>query len=192
MSARLVQNPDMRWHASHPILVAAMAVLLGGCGSSTPSVPDDGSCTMQQASVANEGWLHVLEGSTITYAHNPPASGPHYPVWLRYEAFSTAMARGYWVHNLEHGGIVMIYRPDAPAAVIDAMKSAYRNLPDDPLCGQSRALLTPDPLLNGPVAVVAADFVLSGTCVSTATINQFVTTHRGRGPEQICAGGQRP
>src|SRR5262245_21540219 len=103
---------------------ARVLVLLGvlgaaGCGSSsTPTAPppDNGSCSVQEAGVANEGWIHVAEGSSITYAHNPPASGPHYPVWLRYEAFSTAMARGYWVHNLEHGGIVMIYRPDAGSA----------------------------------------------------------------------------
>jgi uncharacterized protein DUF3105 len=147
---------------------------------------------MQEAAVANEGWNHVNEGSAITYAHNPPASGPHYPVWLRYEEFTAAQARGYWVHNLEHGGIVMVYRPDA-GALIAQMQTAYRALPNDPLCGNSaRALLTPDPLLNTPVAVVAADFVLSGSCVSPNAINAFVTAHRGRAPEQICAGGQRP
>jgi hypothetical protein len=147
---------------------------------------------MQQAAVPNEGWAHVAEGSLINYASNPPASGPHYPVWLRYEAFTTAQARGYWVHNLEHGAIVMIYRPDAPANVIQDMQAAYRALPTDPLCGHSRALITPDPLLNTPVAVVAADFVLSGSCVSSNAINTFVTARRGRGPEQVCAGGQRP
>ena len=47
---------------------------------------------MQQEAVANEGWIHVAEGSAITYAHNPPASGPHYPVWLRYEEFTAALA----------------------------------------------------------------------------------------------------
>ena len=31
--------------------------------------------------VANEGWIHVAEGSTVAYRANPPASGPHYPVW---------------------------------------------------------------------------------------------------------------
>jgi hypothetical protein len=147
---------------------------------------------MQQAAVPNEGWNHVPEGSAITYAHNPPASGPHYPVWLRYEEFTNAQARGYWVHNLEHGGIVMLYRPDA-GALIAQMQAAYRGLPLDPMCGNSaRAVLTPDPLLNTPVAVVAADFVLSGTCVSPNAINTFVTAHRAHGPEQICEGGQRP
>ena len=147
---------------------------------------------MQQATVANEGWSHVPEGSAITYAHNPPASGPHYPAWLRYEEFPAAQARGYWVHNLEHGAIVMLYRPDA-GALIQQMQTAYRALPLDPQCGNSaRALLTPDPLLNTPVAVIAADHVLSGSCVSPNAINSFVTTHRGRAPEQICAGGTRP
>lgn len=140
----------------------------------------------------NEGWLHVAEGSAITYAHNPPASGPHYPVWLRYDAFSSPMERGYWVHNLEHGAVVMLHRPDAPPDAVAALRSAYRALPVDPQCGHARALLTPDPLLDTPVAVVAANVVLRGSCVSPAAINAFVTAHRGRAPENVCAGGTRP
>ena len=105
-----------------PLLASALALLAAsaGCGSSSPTPPpppDDGTCTMQQAAVANEGWAHVPEGSAIAYVHNPPASGPHYPVWLRYEEFTSAQARGYWVHNLEHGAIVMLYRPDAGALI---------------------------------------------------------------------------
>ena len=102
------------------------------------------------------------------------------------------MARGYWVHNLEHGAIVMVYRPDAPVAVIEAMKQMYRALPSDPACGHARAVLTPDPLINTPVAVVAANFVLSGSCVSSNAIGQFVAAHHNHAPEQICDNGQRP
>jgi hypothetical protein len=147
---------------------------------------------MQEQAVANEGWIHVAEGSPIIYRSNPPASGPHYPVWLRWEAFPGAQARGYWVHNLEHGGIVILYRPDANTALVDSLLQIYRGLPNDPACGHSRALLTPDPQLDSQVAVVAADFVLRGSCASTNAINQFVTAHRNHGPEQICAGGTRP
>lgn len=176
-------------------LAAALTllVLAGGCGGSTPAAPEDpGTCSMQEGGVPNEGWIHVAEGSAITYAHNPPASGPHYPVWLRYEAYDTAMARGYWVHNLEHGAVVMLYRPDAPVAVIEAMKQTYRALPNDPACGHARAVITPDPLLSTPVAVVAADFALSGSCVSSNAILGFVSAHRNHAPEQICDNGQRP
>jgi hypothetical protein len=177
-----------------PAAGLAGLLLTGGCGSSSVTTPpvDNGSCQMQEEPVANEGWIHVPEGSAITYAHNPPASGPHYPVWLRWEAYDTVMARGYWVHNLEHGGIVLLCQPSAPAAVIESVKQMYRALPSDPACGHARAVLTPDPLLNTPVAVVAANFVLSGSCVSSDAVLRFVGTHHDHGPEHLCDNGQRP
>ena len=55
---------------------------------------------MVESAVANEGWVHVPEGSTVNYQHNPPASGPHYPVWLRYQVYTTPQARPYSVHNV--------------------------------------------------------------------------------------------
>ena len=178
------------------ILAAGLAALMpmSGCGGGNPAAPppDPGTCSMQEAAVPNEGWSHVTEGSAITYAHNPPASGPHYPVWLRYEAYDNVMARGYWVHNLEHGGVVMLYRPSAPTGVIEAMKQTYRALPNDSACGHTRAVLTPDPLITTDVAVVAANFALSGSCVSSNAILQFVSAHRNHAPEQICDQGQRP
>src|SRR6266498_111206 len=88
----------------------------GGCGSTnTPSTPPTNTapCTMTESAVTNEGWIHVTEGSTVNYQHDPPALGPHYPVWARYQAYTTAVARLYWVHNLEHGAIVLVHRPDA-------------------------------------------------------------------------------
>ena len=140
----------------------------------------------------NEGWTHVAEGSTITYAHNPPASGSHYPVWLRYREYSVAFARGYWVHNLEHGAVVFLYRPDAPGATVTALRDVFRGLPNDPQCGHPRALMLIDPLMSRPVAVVAADWILEGDTVDAATMREFVSQHRNHAPENICGDGQRP
>lgn len=175
---------SQRWAA------AALAAALSGCGSDpvapgpTPSTPG--------IAVPNEGWAHVPEGSAILYRNNPPASGSHYPVWLRYQEYSEPMARGYWVHNLEHGGIVFLYRPDAPGNVIAEHTAAFRTLPDDPLCGHKRALLTPDPLLPWAAAVVAADWVLRAENTSAQVIHEFAVARRGRGPEQVCNHGSRP
>ena len=169
-------------------IVLAVAVALAGCGDDdSPVAP--GSTGIQ---VPNEGWAHVPEGTSITYANNPPASGPHYPVWLRYQEYATPMARGYWVHNLEHGAVVFLYRPDAPGNVIAEMTSAFRSLPADPACGHARALLTPDPLLPWSAAVVAADFVLRAENTSNQVIHEFSLARRGRGPEQVCEQGTRP
>lgn len=153
---------------------------------------DAGSCTMAVTQVTNEGWVHVTEGSAIVYAHNPPASGPHYPRWADYIVYDTPFARGYWVHNLEHGGVVLLYRPDAPAIEVERLAAAYADLPVDPECGTSRALLVPDPALDDVVAVVAADWALEGQCVDRSAIFNFVAARRGHGPEDICSGGGAP
>ena len=172
------------------LALAASMACGGGSGSSPndPAPPPSGV----GVPVLNEGWLHVPEGTAITYAANPPASGPHYPVWLRYEEYGQPMARGYWVHNLEHGAIVFLYRPDAPGNVIPETLAAYRALANDPLCGHKRALITPDPGLPWPAAVVAADFVLRADNASLQVIHQFALARRGRGPEQVCEQGTRP
>jgi hypothetical protein len=174
-----------------------LTMSLAGCGgsgsTSTPSTSvDTGSCTMTESAVANEGWIHVAEGSSVNYQHNPPASGPHYPVWARYQAYTTAVARPYWVHNLEHGAIVLVYRPDAAPALVSALTDTFRALPNDSQCGHPRALLTPDPLLARPVTAIAANLVLEGDCVSPDAILRFALAHRNQAPENICDSGTRP
>jgi hypothetical protein len=142
--------------------------------------------------IPNEGWVHVAEGSAITYRNNPPASGPHYPVWLRYQEYPGVIARGYWVHNLEHGAVVFLYRPDAPAATVTALRDVFRGLPNDPQCGHPRALMLQDPLMPHAEAVVAADWLLDGETVDAQAIRDFVAQHRNHAPENICEGGDRP
>ena len=151
-----------------------LTVVSPGCGGSAPPTTPSGNFGTVIAQVPNEGWNHVPEGSTIAYQHNPPASGPHYPVWLRYEVYTTPMARGYWVHNLEHGGIVLLHRRDAPASVV------------------TRALLTPDAEMPRPVAMVAANWRLEADGVDPEAIRAFVLAHRDQAPESICGGGTRP
>ena len=177
-----------------PCLAVILLPLLTSCGggattppSTTPPVAGCGSIP-----VANEGWIHVAEGSVITYRANPPASGPHYPVWARYEEHNTTVARGYWVHNLEHGGIVFLYRPSAPAGAVTVLRDAYRALPNDPACGHKRALMTADPELPTDTAVVAADFMLEAGCLDAGAIRRFVDARIGRGPEQVCTNGTKP
>jgi hypothetical protein len=141
--------------------------------------------------VPNEGWLHVAEGSEITYANEPPASGNHYSVWGTWDVHFE-LARGYWVHNVEHGGIVLLHRPDAPEEVVTALRAAFDAIPDDAECGHKRAMLAQDVDLTSPVAIIAADRVMTGACIdadSQAAILTLVEERRGQGPEDICDQG---
>lgn len=139
-----------------------------------------------------EGRYHFAEGRTVTYVHNPPASGPHWPVWLRWERYTTPMRREYWVHNLEHGAIVLLYHPDAPAAVVAGLNAAWDAIPDDAPCDHKRVVMTPDPLLDQDFAVVAQGTVLNCDRPDVARILAFVATYRNHAREQICDQGARP
>jgi hypothetical protein len=113
-------------------------------------------------------------------------------VWLRYEEYTQVIPRPYWVHNLEHGAVVFLYRTGAPAATVQTLTTAYRDLPDDPACGHKRAVLVPDPALDVDWAVVAADWMLEGATLDPAAVRAFALAHRNHGPEQVCDQGTRP
>lgn len=152
---------------------------------------DPAACLSAPREVANEKWTHVAAGSEITYANEPPSSGPHYTVWATWDVHFE-LARGHYVHNLEHGGIVLVHRPDAPDEVAAALRAAYDAIPDDPECGHKRAVLAEDPELAMPVAVIAADWVMTGACLDEddqQAILDFVAERRGLGPEDLCTQG---
>jgi len=65
---------------------------------------------------ADMGRVHVPTGQPITFQYCPPASGPHYnqagvaPMPPAVYQPAQERAPGYWVHNLEHGYVVVLYR----------------------------------------------------------------------------------
>jgi len=147
--------------------------------------------------VADEsGWGHVPEGTEVAYGNNPPASGPHYNQWVRSGVYAEAIERRNWVHNLEHGWLVLLHRPDAPRAQIDALAAAYAQGFDDAQCPNgpvTRVVVTPDPLLPTPVAAVTAFRALPADSIDRATLEAMYAHCREAAPERaVCADGRVP
>jgi hypothetical protein len=125
------------------------------------------------------------------YQANPPSSGPHYPVWAPWGVHEDVVERGLWVHNLEHGGVVLLLGDAASDDAERELRAGFDDIPDDPECGHPRALLTRDPELDDPVAVVAADVVLlpgplEGGLLTSDRIVAFATACRNHAPENVC------
>jgi len=142
------------------------------------------------------GWGHVPEGTVVEYTNNPPASGPHYGQWVRSGIYEEPIDRRNWVHNVEHGWLVLLHRPDAPAAVVDALHTAYVEAFDDAACPMGpvrRILVTPDPLLETPVAAVTAYRALSADRLDRPVLERMFTLCREAAPERrVCADGRVP
>lgn len=162
-----------------------------------PEYPD-ASCRVEIDSPPLLPAIHVQFDASIQWDSNPPSSGPHFPIWAAYQAYTSPVPRGYYVHDLEHGAIVFLYNcPDAGGCpdVVAALQKASDSIPDDPLCTAAgegvrvRTVITPDPLIDVPVAAAAWGWVYKAQCADLPTLEAFAQQHYGRGPEELCSNG---
>lgn len=139
--------------------------------------------------------VHVAEGTPISWNSNPPSSGTHFPVWAHWGVHTDVVPRGYYVHNLEHGGVALLYRCDGDcSAVRRDLEAIVRALPPEPACGGTgrRVLLTEDPLLDAPVAAAAWGYTYRAMCVDPVSLQSFILGRTGMAPEDLCADGDYP
>lgn len=181
-----------------PVLWAALASTGSGCGAPASAGSSDpvGPCAAVVTQAPADGANHALQGTALTWQTNPPAQGSHYPVWVPWaQPFTEQVPRGNWLHNAEHGGVVLLYRcPDGCPDVAAQLGALAAALPQDPLCPPSinaRWVLTPDPLLPDGVQVAAASwgYTYQATCLDPDSLKSFITAHYARGPEDTCAQG---
>jgi hypothetical protein len=127
---------DQQWQA--PAATTAPAPTATPSGSSAPA-----STSRIGYVQPDMGRNHVAVGQTVEYPLCPPASGRHYnatglgPIKAQvYGPDDSTLPEG-WIHNLEHGGLVIVYRCPGPACE-DAGQAAFRQVyaafPPSPLC----------------------------------------------------------
>jgi hypothetical protein len=143
-----------------------------------------------------EGYNHVPFCAHVTYATKPPSSGDHYPVWAAYMSYASAIPEGTWVHNLEHGAVVVSYDcPGGCAGDVAAAQTWIDALPNDFVCNPApgaarvRVLMTPDPHLDVKFAASAWGWTLRADCFDPAAWTTFYQDHFDHGREVICASG---
>jgi hypothetical protein len=160
-----------------------------------------GPCNDHAFVVSPPTGVHVAEGTTVTYPTNPPSGGPHYPVWVKWDAtYDPGVARPYYVHNTEHGGVVLLYNCPAAGgcpAVVQQLQALQASLPHDTLCmppQNTRTLITADPLLPASVQVAASAWgaYYTAECFDEPSLRAFIDAHYGHAPEATCAQGSVP
>ena len=166
--------------------VAGTSIVFGGTGSGD----------VDRVKIPLAAGTHVATCSPITYATNPPTSGAHYPIWARYRSYPAPVPRGFWVHDLEHGAVVITYNcPDGCADDVAALEAFLAARPADPTCTApvaNRFVVTPDPLLDTRFAASAWGFALRADCFDLGALGTFIDDHYARAPEDLCGDGVDP
>ncbi len=99
------------------------------------------------------GRQHVAVGTKVTYTYCAPASGNHFnvpgtagPIPARVYGPNDQVLPQGWIHNLEHGGIVILYTGNGPGATADGqaqLHALYDVFPNSPVCNIPKGIDRP-------------------------------------------------
>jgi Protein of unknown function (DUF3105) len=128
---------------------------------------------------------HVPQGTDIVYKNRPPSSGDHYDQPAGYGVYDRTLPTGNWVHSLEHGGIVVLYKPDqCDQACVNVLKDAYNSSPSSQYFpGVHKMIVQPYEDMDTPIAVVAWGWEDDMDQPDKDRILAFYRAHVDRGPE---------
>lgn len=120
------------------------------------------------------------------YNTTPPTSGCHQPNWAPWEMSDTPIPDGLQVHNLEHGGIMVQYRPDPipglPGAHVEDLRAFVQELRQQrKYC---KVVLAPYAGLQDAIALTAWGWLQTLDEFDETAIQRFIDDHIEKGPEQ--------
>jgi hypothetical protein len=179
-------------------IVLAIVFLGGGGGDGGERAAlEDAGCTLQSFPALPNKSDHSDVPTLATkpkWNSMPPTSGPHYGGTAVWGSYDEPIPLVQTTHNLEHGGVVIHYGPDVPAAEVDALRTWYNETDD------------PNGLIIVPLASNTDKITLSGwTAPDSATgsrdrgrgwlatcktfdegaVSAFIDAHRYKGPERL-------
>lgn len=141
--------------------------------------------------VAGESARHVADDIPIPYEVQPPSSGDHRADWAKWGAYAYLPPQR-WLHNLEHGGIAVVYDPCLATESVASLREYLQSQPTDET-GKFRWILTPYPGLSTPVAIVAWERTLFLECWTDAdvrAVEAFVDEAYRNAPEDVPFDGR--
>ena len=144
----------------------------------------DASCTSEgEEHFPDAGSMHVsrFRDSELTYADLPPTGGTHSECWADYGVYAEELEDARWVHSLEHGGIVLLYR--CPDGCPDELAQLEEFVASHP-----RTILTPYAALPTRFGAVAWEYRLLNPCFDLPSLERFYIGHFNKARENIASG----
>lgn len=177
----------MKKFAFPALLLAIAAVLvglffLGGGGKPVAQKPES---QLLGTKHETEGDKHVADGTKVAYKTNMPSSGDHYGTPIPWGIKDAEIQDEVWVHNLEHGGVVIAYKPDLDPAMVQKLKDLFNQLPKSQNFNSIKAVLVPRAKNTQAIQLAAWNYTLELQGFDEPQIRQFYIDHLDKGPELV-------
>ena len=129
---------------------------------------------------------HQPQGAPIPYRNRPPSSGDHYDQPAGYGVSDRQIPTGNWVHSLEHGGVVVLYRPDlCDASCVAQLRDTYNSAPTSQFFpGTRKMVVTPYTDMDHMIGAVAWGWIDEMDEFDKDRILAFYRAHVDQGPER--------
>ena len=139
---------------------------------------------LQGRQVEPEARQHVPIGEPIVYRNRPPSSGAHYERTLRFGVYEREIEPGYWVHNLEHGGVVLLYNcAERCDGLVEQLRQVYTSAPRSQKYNVVKLAAVPYRDMDHILAAVAWGVIDEMDEFDRDRILAFYREHLDHGPE---------
>ena len=163
-----------------------VVIVLGGGGYGLVRYSREYSGNLPGVFFESQGQQHVALNTPFAYNSNPPTSGPHFSQPANWGVYDYEVKDQIFIHNLEHGGIWIAYRPTVPPAVVDQLKAIVSEF------SGAKVVMAPRSANDADIAVAAWSHVykfdLTGDTLAPEWVNgirRFYKALRDRGPEFV-------
>lgn len=137
---------------------------------------------------ANLGQKHLnsIDAKHEAYNSQLPSSGPHFVQPAPWGIKTETVPDEQLIHNEEHGGIVIAYRPDLPIDQLTKLKQIANNLTatDSPSAVKGfKVLMFPRAKNDKPIQLASWLYTLDLDQVNEQQIKTFYRQHLNKSPE---------
>ncbi|MBI2938801.1 MAG: DUF3105 domain-containing protein [Chloroflexi bacterium] len=129
---------------------------------------------------------HVPEGTSSTFASYPPASGQHYGPTRPWGVHREEVPPGYWIHNLEHGGVVILYNcAEGCPELVGQLEDVYKTFPLSKSGGNVKLLIAPDRKIQQKLAIISWGWIDEMDQFDRGRLLRFYQAHLDNAPEEL-------
>jgi Protein of unknown function (DUF3105) len=169
----------------------------GGGSNDIVSTMQAAGCTLKDYPGVSRQHITNPAARPKSWNSFPPTSGPHYFTPAVYDIYSQPVQLARVLHNLEHGGVYMLYGSKTPKDTAGKLAEVYNKDPRG-------LVVAPLPELGNKIALgawtsehpgsteVGTGHLAMCTKVDTDAFWAFIKEYRGRGPEGFPLNSLQP
>ena len=169
------------------IVAAVVVIIVAARGSQGAGQTLPGTHFNDPTTAAGQLYKHIPSTDPITAdpaGHYPPVFGDHYATWRPPGVYDSPVPEGNFMHDLEHGGIVILYNcPTACPDMVTQFRGLLTSLPKSQDFNQVKLVVSPNDKIKHLIALLAWDYEQDLDSYDAAAIRTFYQAHLDKGPE---------